>query len=163
MSDFVDHLLELMRPWSAVAARKMFGGHGLYRHGLMFALVADDELYVKIDDQTRPQFERAGLKPFVYDGKGKPIEMSYWTVPPECLESSAEMSEWCRLAYAAALRAKPGTKAAAEAGTRPGAKPDATPAAGKPARPRKAAPRKAATRKPAPRKTATRKAATRKR
>jgi DNA transformation protein len=106
MSEFVDHVLELMRPWAAVTARRMFGGHGLYRDGLMFALEAFDSLYVKVDTQTAPQFAARGCTPFIYEGKGRLVRMSYWTVPPECVESSAEMARWCALGWQAALRAQ---------------------------------------------------------
>jgi DNA transformation protein len=114
MSAFVTHLTELMRPWAQITARRMFGGHGLYRDGLMFGLVADELLYLKIDAATRDTFEAAGCRPFVYDGKGKPIEMSYWTVPAECLESATAMRPWCTLAYAEALRAQAGKPKAAD-------------------------------------------------
>jgi DNA transformation protein len=128
---FVDHLVDLMAPWARVTPRAMFGGYGLYRDGLMFALIAYDELYLKADKQSQPQFERAGSAPFVYDGKGKPMTMSYWRAPEECLESSAAMRDWCALAWAAALRAaatknksvqkpagKPKAKTTAKAATR---------------------------------------------
>ena len=39
----------------------MFGGVGIYAGELFFALIADDTLYLKADDQTRSEFERRGL------------------------------------------------------------------------------------------------------
>jgi DNA transformation protein len=84
----------------------MFGGHGLYRDGLMFALEAFDTLYLKVDAQTEPRFRAARCAPFVHEGKGRPVQMSYWTAPPECAESAAEMTRWCALAWQAALRAQ---------------------------------------------------------
>jgi DNA transformation protein len=41
-NEFVDHVVELMMDWATVSARKMFGGFGLYRKGLMFALIVVD-------------------------------------------------------------------------------------------------------------------------
>ena len=117
MSAFVAHVLELMRPWAPVSARRMFGGHGLYRDKLMFALEVDDTLYLKVDARTEAQFSAAGCAPFVYTGKGKPIRMSYWTVPPECIESPADMARWCALGWAAALRAQADAAAARPART----------------------------------------------
>jgi DNA transformation protein and related proteins len=107
-NEFVGLCLELLAPASpsgSVRARAMFGGHGLYVDDLFVALIANDRLYLKTDTTTRPQFAAAGGAPFVYDGKGKPIEMSYWTVPAEALESPALMLPWARLAIEAALRA----------------------------------------------------------
>jgi len=109
----VDHCLELLAPLGAVRARRMFGGHGFYIDELFVALVAFDRLYLKVDAATQPAFEAAGCVPFVYDGKGKPITMGYWTAPAEAMESPALMQPWARQAIAAALRAKAAKPSAA--------------------------------------------------
>ncbi len=104
--EFCDHLVDLLRPFGPVSIRRMFGGAGIYRDGLMFALVAYDTLYFKVDDRTRPGFERAGMRPFTYEGKTDPVTMSYFQAPPEALEDADLLAGWARDAYAAALRAK---------------------------------------------------------
>ena len=105
-NEFVDYVVELMSGWAAVSARKMFGGHGLYREGLMFALIVDDELFFKTDEGSAVQFEREGSHPFVYASRERTVQLSYWSAPEASLESPAEMSEWCQTAYGAALRAQ---------------------------------------------------------
>jgi len=105
-NEFVDYLLDLLEPFGAVSAKSMFGGFGIYRDGLMFGLVADDTLYLKVDKQSIPTFEAAGSKPFVYVKNGKSMQMSYWTSPPETLENRDDMLQWAELAWTAALRAK---------------------------------------------------------
>jgi DNA transformation protein and related proteins len=123
----VDHCLELLAPLGAVRARRMFGGHGLYIDDLFVALIAFERLYLKIDAQTQPAFSAAGCEPFVYDGKGKPITMSYWTVPAEAMESPALMQPWARQAIEAALRARAAKPAAPRSKARAAkAKPAAT-------------------------------------
>ncbi len=104
-NEFAEYVVELMAGWAPVSARRMFGGCGLYREGLMFALIVEDQLYVKTDAHNVTQFERAGSRPFVYENKERTVQMSYWSAPEGCLESPAEMREWCHSAYAAALRA----------------------------------------------------------
>ena len=104
-NDFVEHVREVMAHWAAISVRKMFGGFGLYREGLMFALIADDTLYFKTDAENVKHFEQANSTPFVYQSAGRSVQMSYWSAPAESLESPAEMRDWCQLAYAAALRA----------------------------------------------------------
>jgi DNA transformation protein len=118
MSALVDHCLELLAPLGAARARRMFGGHGLYVDDLFVAIIALDRLYLKVDDDSRPRFEAAGCEPFVYDAKGSPVTMSYWTVPAEAMESPALMQPWARLAIAAALRARAARPAAAPRRTR---------------------------------------------
>lgn len=102
---WVTHVLDLMRPWAPVTARTMFGGYGLKREGVNFALVADDMLYLKVDAQTQAQFAACGSAPFVYESKGRSVALSYWRAPEECLESPTAMQVWCEWAWQAALRA----------------------------------------------------------
>ena len=106
-NDFVEHVVETMREFGAVSPKQMFGGWGLYHDGAFFALIIEDALYLKVDDDNRALFEGAGLSSFVYVTKdGERIAMSYYQAPPEALESPAMMTEWARSAYGAALRAR---------------------------------------------------------
>ena len=57
--EFVIHLLDLLRRWAPVAARRMFGGYGLFRGGIMFGLVSDETLFFKTDAGNRDQYEAA--------------------------------------------------------------------------------------------------------
>ena len=82
----------------------MFGGVGVSRHDLFFALIADETLYFKADEISRPDFEAAGCEPFKPFGGDK--AMSYWSVPLDALEDPDEMRAWSAEAEGAALRAK---------------------------------------------------------
>ena len=106
-SEFVEHVVEMLRAFGPVEARSMFGGWGLYHRGVFFALVAQDTLYLKVDEESRPAFDAADLGPFVYTGgkDAKSIVMSYFRAPEEALESPEVMAEWARRGYGAALRA----------------------------------------------------------
>jgi DNA transformation protein len=112
-NEFADHAVELLSTVGRVAARRMFGGYGLYCDGTMFALIADDVLYLKVDDANRGELERAGATPFTYEVKGKRTVMSYWRAPDEALESRAGAAPWARSAYAAALRSRSAKRARA--------------------------------------------------
>ena len=104
-SDFVVHLLEMLEPFGGVSAKKMFGGHGLFRDGLMFALVADGVFFLKVDDENRAEFDALDLPPFRFETKnGKTGEMSYRQCPDDALENPPAMTRWAELAFAAALR-----------------------------------------------------------
>jgi DNA transformation protein len=104
---FVAHVVETMRELGPVTAKSMFGGWGLYHAGLFFALIAEDTLYLKVDEDNLREFESAGLAPFVYVTKdGERMTMAYRQAPAEALESPATMAAWARSGYGAALRAK---------------------------------------------------------
>ena len=105
-SEFVDFVLECLEPLGGVSARRMFGGWGIYKDGVMFALIAYDQLYLKVDDGNRAAFEARGLQPFTYTGKGRPIRMSYREAPGEGFDDPDILCDWARAACAAALRAR---------------------------------------------------------
>jgi len=108
---FVDHLLELLEPFGPVTAKRMFGGYGIFRDGLMFGLVADSVLYFKVDDHNRADFAARELPPFTYLKNNKRVAMSYYQAPAETLDDTEIMIQWAASAYAAAQRAqKPKTK-----------------------------------------------------
>ncbi len=104
MSEFIGFLQELFEKWGEVTARRMFGGHGLYHEGLMFAIVMDNRLYFKTDAQNRPDFEALGLSPFTYPMKGREVALSYWSAPDAIFDEPAEAVRWARSAWDAALR-----------------------------------------------------------
>jgi len=103
--EFRDYLLDLLAPVGPVAAKRMFGGGGLFLDGTMFAIVADDVLFLKADDQNRSEFEDAGMSAFTYEKKGEPIALSYFEAPAEALDDSDELCAWSRRAWEAARRA----------------------------------------------------------
>ena len=107
---FVDYVLELFAPAGSASARRMFGGHGVYVDGAMVAIVFEGRLFLKVDDATRAEFVAAGCAPFVYTGQQAPIEMSYWSVPEQALESAEDMAPWLARASGAAGRKAAGKK-----------------------------------------------------
>jgi DNA transformation protein len=98
---------ELFAPFAAVSVKRMFGGHGVYADGLFFAIEAGGEIYLKADRQSAARFQEAGSRPFVYQGKDRPITVSYWSLPDEALEDTDELVRWATFAVEAARRAGP--------------------------------------------------------
>jgi DNA transformation protein and related proteins len=103
--EFITYLLEQLAPLGDVRARAMFGGFGIYRGERMFALVAEDALYIKVDDVSRAEFEALGLQPFRYEAGGKVMVMSYWRPPVEAMDDREMLCEWARKGCEAAERA----------------------------------------------------------
>ena len=69
-------------------------------------LIAWDRLFFRTDEETKPRFAAAGSEPFVYDGKGKAIEMPYWEAPAGSLAGPEALLPWAELGLAAAKRVK---------------------------------------------------------
>jgi DNA transformation protein len=99
-----DFVVEQLGRVAPVTARSMFGGVGLYTEGLFFALIAEDRLYFKVSDTTRPEFERLGMEPF--RPFGEEHAMGYYEVPVDVLEDTAQLVVWMRKAVEVARQAK---------------------------------------------------------
>lgn len=105
---FRDAVVSHLNQVAPVTARGMFGGYGLYIEGIMFALIAYEAVYFKVDDGNREDFERLGMSPFTYVSKGKPIKMSYYEIPPSIWQDLPTLAQWVDRAHAAARRVKRG-------------------------------------------------------
>jgi len=98
---------DVFRVFGPVRIRRMFGGQGVYRGELMFALEVYGELYLKADSESAELFRNLGSRPFTYTGRdGRTATMSYWLMPESALDDPDEAAELARLAFEAALRAK---------------------------------------------------------
>ncbi|MCB8820648.1 TfoX/Sxy family protein [Microvirga rosea] len=90
-----------------IRIRRMFGGQGIYRDEVMFALEVRGELYLKADAETLPVFEELSSRPFSYQTRnGRTTVMSYWLMPEGALEDEAEARRLGILALDAARRAR---------------------------------------------------------
>ncbi len=104
MNNFVDNLQDVFRLFGPIDIKRMFGGHGLSREGLMFGLVSDDIVYLKADAVNKGYFEELGLPRFEYIRKGQVATLSYFQAPEEIMDDSAEAAIWARRSFDAALR-----------------------------------------------------------
>jgi len=106
MSETVEHLRDLLADFGAVSCRRMFGGWGVFRDGAMFALVVDEAVYLKADNDSRHRFSERGLPAFSYLRQGRAVSLSYYPAPEEALDDPRAMRPWAELAYAAARRSQ---------------------------------------------------------
>ena len=98
-SDFAAFVEDALQPLGPVHIRAMFGGHGVFLDGMMFALIADDALYLKTDGENRPTFEAANLGALLYGG---PTPTPYHEAGPA--RRLAAIEPWIRSAVDAAMR-----------------------------------------------------------
>ena len=94
---------ELFAGLGAVSIRRMFGGAGVSAQGVMFAVVIDDVVYLKVDDPLRTDLETEGSVPWVYPRDGQPVQMGYSSLPDAALDDPDEACAWARRALDVAL------------------------------------------------------------
>ena len=106
-----EFIRELFAQFRVVTIRRMFGGAGIFAEGLMFGLVFDGAIYLKVDATSIPEFEREGCRPFVYTraksaGRVGRHSLSYWRMPERLYDDPDELAVWAGRAFAIAQRKK---------------------------------------------------------
>ena len=96
--EYLDYIIDQLKAFGPVTAKRMFGGAGLYHHGVFFGLVADDVLYFKVDDGNRQDYIDAGMGPFKPFGS---YSMGYYEVPADVLEDPDDLVLWAKKAVGA--------------------------------------------------------------
>jgi DNA transformation protein len=97
-------ILEQLARVTPVTGKAMFGGVGIYSRGLFFALIAEDRLYFKVNDTTRPDFERLNMDPF--RPFGDESAMGYYEVPADVVEDAVQLASWAEKALKVAAKPK---------------------------------------------------------
>jgi len=105
---FTDYALELLAGVGRVETRRMFGGAGLFRDGVMFALLDDGVICVRVDDALQADLLAQGSVPWVYSMKrdGAVSDMGYWRLPETAADDPVEAIAMGKRAHAAAIRRK---------------------------------------------------------
>ena len=104
-----EFIRELFAPFRPVTIRRMFGGAGIFCDGLMFGLVFDGAIFLKVDEASIPQFEREGSRPFIYTRAKSPgrvgkASLSYWRLPERLYDDPDELAVWAARAFTIAER-----------------------------------------------------------
>ena len=113
---FTDFVVEQLEGCGVISTKRMFGGVGIYCGEVFFGLIDNDILYLKVDDLNRPDFVRAGSRPFRPYGDDR-ATMQYYAVPANVIEDASVLTQWGRKAIAAAQR-KGGRKVRVQSGKR---------------------------------------------
>ena len=100
---FKAYLEELLEPLGPIVFKRLFGGQGLSLGGVTFAFIMGQTLYLRVDDQSRPAFEEAGMEPFSYDTKKRRVQVrSFYSTPEDLYDDRDEFLAWAQTALAAA-------------------------------------------------------------
>lgn len=115
---FHDFVRELFAGLGPVQVKRMFGGAGVYADGVMFALLANDVIHLKVDDVMKAELRVEGCGPFIWTPAsgpraGEQVEMGYWRMPDSALDEPDLAAEWARKALGVA-KAKAASKPTAK-------------------------------------------------
>ena len=102
--EFVQDLIDRLQVIGPVYWKRMFGCHGVFLQGLMFGLIFENTLYLKVDADSRGYYTKRGLEPFSYERQGKILSLNYYQAPAEALEDITVLKDCCDCAFGAAIR-----------------------------------------------------------
>jgi DNA transformation protein len=102
---FAEFLREQLAPLGRITVRRMFGKTGVFCDGVMFGMVTENTLYLRVDEENRATFKEAeAFPPLNYQKKGSTIDLSFWRVPERLFDEPDEFVTWAQAALAAAHR-----------------------------------------------------------
>jgi len=104
--DYLAYVLEQLGDLGAIESRRMFGGVGLYLEAVFFALISEDTLYLRVDDDSRGDFTARGMRAFRPYADRPQLSTRYYEAPADVLEDPAQLCAWARRALAAARAAR---------------------------------------------------------
>ena len=96
--DFFEYVRDQLSQWSNIDKKRMFGVVGLYREGTMFGIIANNMVYLKVDDSNKQKFLDAGMEPLRVFKSNSEVP-SYYELPVEILENSEKFIEWAIQSY----------------------------------------------------------------
>ena len=99
--DFVDFVADQLREAGTIRSRRMFGEYGLYCDGVFFAVICDDQFFVKITPK--------GLNAFPDLPKAPPYEGARDSFLVEDVEDRERMTALVRITCEA-LKSRPQRK-----------------------------------------------------
>jgi DNA transformation protein and related proteins len=102
----IESILRKLTPHGPITARAMFGGYGIYFDKLIFAVLVEDKLYFRVDETNEKDFEQYRSKPLVFEGKNRPVVMSYFTLPEKVLNDPSLLPLWIKKAKDTSLRSR---------------------------------------------------------
>jgi DNA transformation protein len=97
---------EALEPLGRVTMRKMMGGATLYLDGTIFAILIDDELWLKSDADADAIWDAEGCERFSVTFKDGTVDtMNYRRAPLDVYDDPDALRSWAVLAVEAGLRA----------------------------------------------------------
>lgn len=89
---FKDFILDQLVDIPNVTERKMFGGFGLYVEGIFFAIISENVLYLKTDNESKQKFIDVGMDCF--RPSKEQVLKNYFEVPADVFEDREVLSQW---------------------------------------------------------------------
>jgi len=99
---YLEYILDQLSEFGEVDIKRMFGGVGIFKDGLMSAKIGGDTFRLKVDETKAKGFEGRGMKPYYSEKKKK--GMPYWEVPVDVIKDRSKLAQWTNNSFAIAQK-----------------------------------------------------------
>lgn len=93
---FKEFVIEQLSELEGLAARRMFGGWGLYADKIFFGIISGGRLYFKTNEMSRGEHIKRNMMPFRVSEQQ--ILKNYYEVPIDITEDASLLVVWARTA-----------------------------------------------------------------
>lgn len=100
----LDFIIDQLEGIGDFIPKKMFGGVGFFKDGIMFALLGNGIFNLRVDETNMKDFSEYGMTRFLATKEKKGLP--YYEVPADILEDRDRLTEWTLKAFEVAVRNK---------------------------------------------------------
>ncbi|WPU21508.1 TfoX/Sxy family DNA transformation protein [Cedecea neteri] len=97
---------EYLSSLGKIGCRPLFGGYSLTVEGVVFAMVAEGELYLRACEKCAQYFIQKSAPPLMYSKRGLPVALNYYRVDEELWENPDKLVQLSSQALRSAQREK---------------------------------------------------------
>ena len=98
---YLDRIIARLSQAAEVSYRRIFNGVGIYYRGVQFAIVINDHLYFRADEQSRALYQQKGMAAF-QPRVAVNVDSCFFQLPDDVLGNPTELKHWLRIAVEAA-------------------------------------------------------------
>jgi len=98
---YVDRVIARLSGVAEVSYRRIFNGIGVYHRGAQFALIVNDKLYFRANEDSRLIYLQRGMPAF-QPRAAVQVESRFFQLPDDVLNNPSELRYWLRIAVDAA-------------------------------------------------------------
>ena len=102
-NEYLKFIRDQLAHWRPIMTKPMFGCTGLYAEGLMFGIIANEIIFLKVDQTNIDNYIKADSEPLKVF-KNNTIVPSFYNVPITILEDHNQLMLWAEEALQIQLK-----------------------------------------------------------
>lgn len=98
-----EYMQDVLKSQGKLSTKRLFSGKAVYLNGIIFAIIFNEIIYLKVDETLSKELVSQSLKPFTYQRKDKTIALSYVEAPGDIYDDEEAALYWFKRTYQTTL------------------------------------------------------------